>query len=181
MWSTRSSGDKVILSILFMDTKRILTQTFGVVGAVLEKDGHILLVKENNAAHPDHGKWNHPAGWIDVGENPVEAAQREVLEETGFTFVAEYILGIYSLVRQDLKKELKATPQSIKILFIGKILDKAPRQLLGDTSEVKWFLPDEIYQMNAATLRDLDIKTAVRDYFDGKRYPLELLRHSVSK
>src|SRR3989344_5321034 len=163
-----------------MNEKRVLTQTFGVVGAILEKDGRILLVKENNTAHPDHGKWSHPAGWIDVGENPIEAAQREVLEETGFTFVAEHILGIYSLVRQDLKKELKATPHAIKILFVGKILDEAPRKLLGDTSEVKWFLPDEIYQMDKATLRDLDIKTAVRDYFNSKRYPLELLRHSVS-
>jgi len=164
-----------------MNEKRVLTQTFGVVGAILEKDGRILLVKENNTSHPDHGKWSHPAGWIDVGENPMEAAQREVLEEAGLTFVAEHILGIYSLVRRDLEKELHAISHAIKILFVGKILDEAPRQLLGDTSEVKWFLPDEIYSMDKATLRDSDIKTAVHDYFEGKRYPLELLRHSVSK
>ena len=50
--------------------ERVFTQTFGVVGALVEKDGKILLVKEAKAT-ADNGKWNIPAGWLDVGENPI--------------------------------------------------------------------------------------------------------------
>ena len=76
---------------------RVFTQTFGVVGGLLERDGKILLVREAQRKGPDSGKWNHPAGWIDVGENPVEAVKREVLEESGFSFTPKHLLGIYSL------------------------------------------------------------------------------------
>lgn len=91
--------------------KRVFSQTFGVVGAIIEKGGKILLVRDFGKGHPDHGKWSHPAGWIDVGENPVDAVKREVKEETGFDFTPTYILGAYSLVRRDVEKALGATPQ----------------------------------------------------------------------
>ena len=47
--------------------QRVFTQTFGVVGALLVRDGKILLVKE--AGKMDNGKWNQPAGWPEVGED----------------------------------------------------------------------------------------------------------------
>jgi len=67
--------------------KRVFTQTFGVVGAIIEKEGKILLVKETKKVAK--GLWNHPAGWIDVGENPFEAVKREVNEKVGtfLTFI----------------------------------------------------------------------------------------------
>ena len=83
---------------------RVYTQTFGVAAGLLERDGKFLLVQENNQAHPDHGKWNQPAGWIDVGENPITAAAREVKEETGYDFTPTHLLGIYALVRKDIER-----------------------------------------------------------------------------
>lgn len=78
--------------------EKVFSQTFGVVGAILEKNGKILLVKEIKSIAKD--KWNHPAGWLDVGENPIDEVKREVKEETGFDFVPKNILGIYSLSKQ---------------------------------------------------------------------------------
>ena len=124
---------------------------------------------------------NHPAGWIEVGENPIEGAKREVLEETGHEFTPAHILGVYSLVRNDLIKEKGGVRHPIKIIFSGEISEKEKRQLEDDISEIKWFTPKEIYDMDAKTLRDLDIKTMVKDYLAGKKYPLELLTHTVSK
>jgi len=160
--------------------QRVFTQTFGVVGAIIEKDGKILLVKENKG-EADKGKWNHPAGWIEVGENPIEGAKREVVEETGHEFTPAYILGVYSLVRNDLIKEMGGVRHPIKIIFSGIISGEKARELEDDISEIKWFTREEIENMDAKTLRDVDIKQMVKDYFAGKKYPLELLTHTIQK
>ncbi len=156
--------------------KRVFTQTFGVVGGIIEKDGKILLVKEANAGE-DTGKWNHPAGWIDVGENPIEAGKREIKEETGLDFAPTHVLGVYSLVRKD----LEPTRHPIKIIFIGQISNKERDELADDVSETGWFTLEEIEKMNADTLRDLDIKRMARDYFSGKRFSIDLLTHIISE
>ena len=158
---------------------RILTQTFGVVGAIIERDGKILLVRETKET--DKSKWSHPAGWIELGENPIEAVIREVEEETGFDFAPIHILGVYSLFRKELKEKFNITPHPIKIIFLGKVSNEKVGKLYDDVSEIKWFLPEEIEKMDKNTLRDLDIKKMVKDYFEGKRYPLELLTHIVSE
>ena len=155
--------------------ERIFTQTFGVVGAIIEKNGKILLVKETKASAK--GKWSHPAGWLDVGEDPINGVKREVEEETGHEFTPNNILGIYSFVGKD--GEIRK--HCVKIIFTGKISDEKVRELEEDVSETKWFTPEEIENMDMDTLRDLDIKTMVKDYFSGKKYPLELLTHTVSE
>ncbi len=155
---------------------KVFTQTFGVVGAILEKDGKILLVEE--AKERAKGKWSHPAGWIELGENPLEAIKREVKEESGYDFEPTHILGLYSLYKTNLKEKWGITPQAIKIIFIGKISEKQSEELHDDVSETKWFRPEEIYQMDINTLRDMDIKDMVKEYFEGKKYPLDLLIHT---
>ncbi|MBU2540110.1 NUDIX domain-containing protein [Patescibacteria group bacterium] len=159
---------------------RVFTQTFGVVGAIIERDGKILLVKESQKKGPDEGKWNHPAGWIEVGEDPT-GVLREIEEETGFSFTPIHILGIYSLIRKDLEKQLGQIHHPVKIIFIGTISDKRVADLADDVSETKWFTPEEIEAMDSKTLRDMDIKQMVKDYFSGKRYPLDLLTHTMQE
>lgn len=153
--------------------KRVFTQSFGVAGGIIERDGKFVLVRE--AQGIEKGKWNHPAGWIDVGENPVVAAKREVQEETGYVFEPKQLLGVYSLVRADLTAILGSPPHAIKLIFTGDFSDTPVASPDNDIAEVKWFSPEEIEAMDATTLRDLDIKQMVRDYLAGKRYPLEVV------
>ena len=152
--------------------KRCFTQTFGAAGAIIERKGKILLVKE--AQKSVKGKWSQPAGWVDLGENLIEAAKREVEEETGFEFTPTNLLGIYSLV----KKELDDIHHPIKIILLGRISLKQKKPLADDISEIRWFSPKEIENMDSKTLRDLDVKKMVKDYFAGKKYPLEVISHS---
>lgn len=155
--------------------ERVFTQTFGIVGAIIEKDGKILLVKETKASAK--GKWSHPAGWLEVGENPTEAVKREVKEETGFDFEPKNILGVYSLH----KHEADIARHGIKIIYIGDISREQGEYWTHEISEVKWFTPEEIENMDSKTLRDEDIKKMVKDYLAGKKYPLELLTHTIQK
>jgi 8-oxo-dGTP pyrophosphatase MutT (NUDIX family) len=156
--------------------KRVYSQTFGVAGAIIEKEGKILLVKESGEKVKN--LWNHPAGWIEVGDSPIETVKKEVKEETGFDFEPQYVIGIYSLFKTNLVERFRIRPHGIKIIFSGKISQKNRGKLTEEIIETKWFNPKEIYKMDIQTIRDIDIKIIVRDYFKGKHYPLDLITHT---
>jgi ADP-ribose pyrophosphatase YjhB (NUDIX family) len=72
--------------IYFIDPK--------VAAAILvEQDGRVLLVRRVN--EPFRGLWTLPAGFVNGGEDPAEAAARECLEETGL-FVR--VLGVLDVI-----------------------------------------------------------------------------------
>ncbi|MEK9181389.1 MAG: NUDIX domain-containing protein [Patescibacteria group bacterium] len=158
--------------------QRVFTQSFAVVGAIIEKNGSILLVKEGWESH-DKGKWNQPAGWIDPGTEPLQAIKNEVKEETGYIFEPKALLGIYSLVKPERAGQVEGLPHAIKLIFLGDISGNASADG-KEITEVKWFRPEEIFSMSGSVLRDMDIKQEVKDYFAGRAYPLEIIRHTIN-
>ncbi len=53
-----------------------------IAGTILrDKDGRYLLVQERKESA--YGLWGLPAGWVDDGETPKQAAIRETKEEVG--------------------------------------------------------------------------------------------------
>ncbi len=160
--------------------KKIYTQVFCVVGTIVVKDSKILLIKE--AGTVDKGKWNLPAGWLDVGENPIDGAKREAKEETGLDIEITDFLGIYSLVRADLETVDGFIRHPIKLIFIGKIGGgKINNESNTEVAEVKWFSLEEVEEMSKNELRDIDIKNQFKEYLAGKKYPLEIINHAIKK
>ena len=63
------------------------------VGLLIEASRRLLLVRRSQ--DPQQGKWSIPAGFMDGGENPMRAAQREALEETGLEVEITGLQDIY--------------------------------------------------------------------------------------
>ncbi|MDP3741217.1 MAG: NUDIX domain-containing protein [bacterium] len=160
--------------------ERVFTQTFGVVAAVLEKDGKILLVKE--ASGDDKGKWNMPAGWIDVGQNPIDMATIEVKEETGLDFEPTGLIGVFSFIKTyPDNSDGKRLKHPIVLVFRGNILGGELIKQNEEIAETRWFSPDEINEMDSTKLRDMNIKQRIEDYFAGRNFPLDIIRHTVQE
>jgi len=66
-----------------------------VAAAVLVTDeNRVLLVRRVN--EPFRGLWTLPAGFVNGGEDPAEAAERECLEETGLSVEVKRVFDIIS-------------------------------------------------------------------------------------
>ena len=63
----------------------------GAAAAVFDDQGRVLLVKHSYGPL----NWELPGGAVESGESVVEAAVREMQEETGLTVVAKHLAGFY--------------------------------------------------------------------------------------
>jgi 8-oxo-dGTP diphosphatase len=62
------------------------------VGVICVRDGEVLLVRRGT--QPRLGEWSLPGGRIEYGEKAIEAAKRELLEETGVTAKIHGVLDV---------------------------------------------------------------------------------------
>ena len=78
----------------YPDTPRVA------VGAVVFKNNGVLLVRRGHP--PSEDLWAIPGGSVEIGETLQEAAEREILEETGITIRAgEPVYTFDAIVRDD--------------------------------------------------------------------------------
>lgn len=102
---------------------------------LVTENGRVLMVKR--AVDPQGGKWALPAGYIDYGEDPREAARREVAEETGLEVA---ITRLIDVLGPDARGE---SPASIVILFEGERIG-GTLQAHDDAERAVFFSPDEV-------------------------------------
>jgi 8-oxo-dGTP pyrophosphatase MutT (NUDIX family) len=154
-------------------------QTYIVIGAFIVREGNLLLIQENHP--PDKGKWNIPAGKLDFGENPLDAAKREAFEEAGIDFTPTAVLGIHSVYRQDVPGEIHA----LRVVFIGEATNDVSLEHgeavdgVAEIADYKWLAPKKVLAMDDSLFRYHDIKRLTQNFLDGKRYPIELVSHII--
>jgi len=104
------------------------TPRIDVRGAVFRAN-ELLLVRERL-----DGGWTMPGGWVDVGDTPSGAVEREVYEESGFKVKARKVIGVYDANRTGPLEVFHA----FKIVFLCDILSGEARTS-EETSEVRYF------------------------------------------
>ena len=138
------------------------------VAAVLERDGKFLLVEEET---DDGIRYNQPAGHLECRESLSEAAVREALEETAYTFVPEYLVGVYNW-----RNEARDVTY-LRFAFGGTITGHDPARPLDDgILAARWLTLDEIRAL-APRHRSPLILRCIEDFLAGKRYPLDMVTH----
>lgn len=106
-----------------------------VAAAVLvEQDGRILLVRRVN--EPYRGLWTLPAGFVDAGEDPARAAERECLEETGLSVRVMRVLDVIAGREHERGADFVILYQAE---VLGGILFPD-----DDADEVEWFDPSDL-------------------------------------
>ena len=75
------------------------------VGAILVRDGEVLIVKRG--AEPGLGRWSVPGGAVELGESIEDAIKRETVEETGLTVSPSKLVGYHEYVGRDADRSIR--------------------------------------------------------------------------
>jgi 8-oxo-dGTP pyrophosphatase MutT (NUDIX family) len=136
------------------------------VAAVIEQDGRYLFVEESI-----NGRLvlNQPAGHVEPGESLIDAAVREVLEETGWDFEPDALVGIY-------RWPLPGSDDAFfRFCFCGRPLrHHAGRALDEAIVQAIWLTADELAGAPERHRSPL-VARCMDDYLAGIRYPLTML------
>jgi ADP-ribose pyrophosphatase YjhB (NUDIX family) len=102
-------------------------------GVLVERDGKVLLVRRRMG--PRQGTWSFPAGFVEFGEEPAEAAVRECYEETGLEVE---ITGLLAITGPD-----PDGMASIVIAYRAQVVGGEPCPG-DDADQIGFFGPDEL-------------------------------------
>lgn len=135
------------------------------VAAIIEYEGRFLLVEEQTQ---DGLRLNNPAGHLEQGESPVEAAMREALEETACPFVPDGLVGIYLSRFQRPGEDVTY----LRLAFRGRAGAPISGRTL-DTGIVRtlWLTPEEI-RASSQRHRSPLVLRCMEDHLAGRHLPL---------
>ncbi|MGW6100752.1 NUDIX hydrolase [Streptomyces sp. NPDC055157] len=102
------------------------------VTAVVLREGHVLLAKR-----ADSGEWTAVTGIIEPGEQPADAAAREVLEETGIEGVPERLAMVH--VTDPVVYDNGDQTQYLDLVFRFRWQSGHPHPADGENTAARWF------------------------------------------
>ncbi|MCS0503976.1 NUDIX hydrolase [Ancylobacter mangrovi] len=115
------------------------TRPIPAVLAVVVRDGEVLLVRRANP--PDQGLWGFPGGRMEMGETHLEAALRELSEETGIVADTPRLITALDFIQHDAAGALAHHFVMIAVLCRWRAGEAVAAD---DALEARWFSRAEI-------------------------------------
>lgn len=122
------------------------TQPVVAVGAIVFKDKRVLLVKRGQA--PSRDLWAIPGGRVEIGESLQDAAEREILEETGITIQALEPVYTFDYIERD-----GSAPPRFHYVIIDLAADYISGKIRAgdDAAEARWVAAEELADINVSS------------------------------
>jgi ADP-ribose pyrophosphatase YjhB (NUDIX family) len=131
---------------------------------IIDADDRILLSHWTPGRRP---AWTLRGGGLEDGEDPVEAARREVREETGYRVDVGELLGIHSRVIPAGRRVTDATEplHTLRIIYRARIVGgKLRNEIDGSTDRAEWFALSGVRRLQRVKLVDIALKMADAAY-----------------
>ncbi len=119
------------------------------------RDNKVLLVRERL-----DGRWTLPGGWIDMGETPREAVEREVREESGFIVNATKLAMVYDRARHG---HPPLAYSIYKLFFLCEIID-GEATTSTEVDEVGFFAEDDLPELSLSRINAEEISRCFEHY-----------------
>jgi 8-oxo-dGTP diphosphatase len=136
------------------------------VGAVIIRDGKILLEKRKN--EPGRGKWSIPGGLVELGESARETAIREVREETRLEVEEPMLMDVVDNVTRDENGDIEYHFVILDyfVKFKGGVLRAS-----SDAAELEW--------VQLSDVEEYDLTKSFRGFFERNLERLKRLESCV--
>ncbi len=115
------------------------------VGAIVFNDNKVLLVRRGKP--PAEGVWAIPGGSVKLGETLQQAAEREILEETGVTIRAREPAYTFESIQRDDSGAIRF--HYVIIDLNADYVDGEPKPA-DDALDARWFSPNDIQTMKVS-------------------------------
>jgi 8-oxo-dGTP pyrophosphatase MutT (NUDIX family) len=117
---------------------------------LVDRQGQILMQQRDANARTSPNQWSLPGGRIEPHETPVEAARRELQEETGLSIPDLIAFGVY---HRPAVERRTATVEIHAFCAATRAVDDD--MVLGEGQAVRFVPPDDALRL------DLDVTAAV--------------------
>ena len=126
--------------------------------AVVVRDGSVLLARWIGSDPP---RWTLPGGGLDHGEDPRDAAVREVEEETGYRVELRQLLTVESFRQLLQRPDGPIDHQTICIVYTAEVVGGELRYEVGGSTDVAAWVPlGDIPGLTRGGLVDLGLAVA---------------------
>jgi 8-oxo-dGTP diphosphatase len=116
------------------------------VGAIVFRDNRVLLVRRGEP--PSRDLWAIPGGRVEIGETLQQAAEREILEETGITILAREPVYTFDYIERD-----GAALPRFHYVIVDLIADyvRGETRAGDDAADVRWISAAELDELNVSS------------------------------
>ena len=116
------------------------------VGAIVFRNNRVLLVRRGQP--PSRDLWAIPGGRVDIGETLQQAAEREILEETGITIHAQEPVYTFDYIERD----ESASPR-FHYVIVDLNADYVAGEIMAgdDAAEARWIAADELGRLKVSS------------------------------